>query len=55
MILSVAFPNCVDCPLSTRQGTKGPGYGDLIVCFEIVFPKELTTAQKDAIRAILAQ
>jgi len=37
------------------RGTKGPGYGDLIVCFEIIFPKELTTAQKEAIRAILAQ
>jgi DnaJ-class molecular chaperone len=37
------------------RGTKGPGYGDLIVCFEIIFPKELMTAQKDAIRAILAQ
>merc|ERR1719359_1263926 len=25
------------------RGTKGPGFGDVIVCFEIVFPKELTT------------
>jgi DnaJ-class molecular chaperone len=35
------------------RGSKGPGFGDLIVAFEIVFPKELTTAQKDGIRAIL--
>merc|ERR1712072_1204362 len=35
------------------KGSKGPGYGDLIIAFDIGFPKELSGAQKEAIRQII--
>jgi DnaJ-class molecular chaperone len=36
------------------KGSKGPGFGDLVVSFVISFPKEISESQKQAIRDILS-